>query len=109
MAIGDGFKTRLEFILDQAFENQSGGGDHESRAFVGRRLLDAAQSGVIQRGGIEAHRARSVSAALSMLIRAISEGRSMIGDDRRRCKSRRKQRRGVLCRSSARLFVRVFG
>ena len=48
MTIGDGFKTRLEFILDQAFENQNCGGDHESRAFVARELLNAAQSGVFK-------------------------------------------------------------
>jgi hypothetical protein len=48
MKIGDGFKARLEFVLEQVFENLSGGGDHETRAFVARRLLRAAQSGIVR-------------------------------------------------------------
>ena len=47
MTIGDGFKARLEFVLEQVFENYPCGGDHESRAFVARRLLNAAQRGVL--------------------------------------------------------------
>ena len=47
MKIGDGFKARLEFVLEQVFEDQSCGGDHRSRAFVARRLLQAAQRGVL--------------------------------------------------------------
>ena len=46
MTIGDGFKARLEFVLEQVFENHSCG-DHERRAFVARRLLMAAQRGVL--------------------------------------------------------------
>lgn len=47
MRIGDGFKARLEFVLEQVFENQSCGGDHASRAFVAKRLLQAAQRGIL--------------------------------------------------------------
>jgi len=47
MTIGDGFKARLEYVLEQVFESYSGGGDHERRAFVARRLLQAAQRGVL--------------------------------------------------------------
>lgn len=47
MTIGDGFKVRLEFVLEQVFDNHSDGGDHESRAFVASRLLQAAQRGVL--------------------------------------------------------------
>ena len=48
MKIGDGFKARLEFVLEQAFESASCGGDHESRALVATRLLRAAQSGTVK-------------------------------------------------------------
>ena len=48
MKIGDGFKTRLEFVLEQIFESCSCGGDHEARAFVATRLLKAAQSGILK-------------------------------------------------------------
>ena len=48
MKIGDGFKARLEFVLEQVFENLSCGGDHEMRAFVARRLLKAAQAGTVK-------------------------------------------------------------
>lgn len=47
MTIGDGFKARLEFVLEQVFENCSDGGDHESRAFVAKQLLKAAQRGIL--------------------------------------------------------------
>jgi len=47
VTIGDGFKARLEFVLEQVFKNHSDGGDHERRAFVARRLLQAAQRGVL--------------------------------------------------------------
>jgi hypothetical protein len=47
VTIGDGFKVRLEFVLEQIFKNHSDGGDHESRAFVAKRLLQAAQRGVL--------------------------------------------------------------
>jgi hypothetical protein len=47
VTIGDGFKVRLEFVLEQVFKNHSDGGDHDSRAFVARRLLQAAQRGVL--------------------------------------------------------------
>ena len=47
MTIGDGFKARLEFVLEQVFQDQSGGGDHACRAFVASRLLQAAQRGVL--------------------------------------------------------------
>jgi hypothetical protein len=48
MTISDGFKARLEYVLEQVFESLSFGGDHESRAFVAERLLTAAQSGVVK-------------------------------------------------------------
>jgi hypothetical protein len=48
MNIGDGFKTRLEFVLEQVFESHLCGGDHEERAFVATRLLKAAQSGILK-------------------------------------------------------------
>jgi hypothetical protein len=48
MNIGDGFKARLEFVLEQAFGNLSGGGDHETRAHVAQELLRAAQSGIVK-------------------------------------------------------------
>ena len=48
MKIGDGFKTRLEFVLEQVFESRLCGGDHEERAFVATRLLKAAQSGILK-------------------------------------------------------------
>lgn len=48
MKIGDGFKARLEFVLEQVFENLSHGGDHEARAFVAQRLLGAAQAGIVK-------------------------------------------------------------
>ena len=47
MTIGDGFKARLEFVLEQVFESHSCGGNHERRAFVAQRLLSAAQRGVL--------------------------------------------------------------
>jgi hypothetical protein len=48
MTIGDGFKARLEFVLEQVFENLSSGGDHLTRAFVAERLLKAAQAGIVK-------------------------------------------------------------
>ena len=48
MTIGDGFKARLEFVLEQVFEKLSDGGDHETRAFVAKRLLRAAQAGIVK-------------------------------------------------------------
>jgi hypothetical protein len=48
MRIGDGFKTRLEFVLEQVFESFSYGGDHEQRAYVAARLLNAVQSGIVK-------------------------------------------------------------
>ena len=48
MKIGDGFKARLEFVLEQVSENLSHGGDHETRAFVAQRILKAAQAGVVR-------------------------------------------------------------
>jgi hypothetical protein len=48
MKIGDGFKARLEFVLEQVFEKLSDGGDHETRAFVAKRLLRAAQAGIVK-------------------------------------------------------------
>jgi hypothetical protein len=48
MRISDGFKARLEFVLEQIFESFSYGGDHEVRAFVAARLLRAAQSGIVK-------------------------------------------------------------
>ncbi|MDE2064858.1 MAG: hypothetical protein KGJ00_20845, partial [Bradyrhizobium sp.] len=51
--IGDGFKARLEFVLEQVFANLSHGGDHETRAFVGQRLLKAAQAGIVKSDDLE--------------------------------------------------------
>jgi hypothetical protein len=48
MRISDGFKARLEFVLEQIFESFSYGGDHEVRAFVAERLLRAAESGIVK-------------------------------------------------------------
>jgi hypothetical protein len=48
MKISDGFKVRLEFVLEKVFENMSCGGDHLTRAFVAKRLLLASQSGVFK-------------------------------------------------------------
>lgn len=48
MKIGNGFKTRLEFVLEQVFGGLSDGGDHETRAYVAARLLEAAQSGILK-------------------------------------------------------------
>jgi hypothetical protein len=48
MRISDGFKIRLEFVLEQVFESFSYGGDHETRAFVAAQLLKAAQSGIVK-------------------------------------------------------------
>jgi len=48
MNIGDGFKARLEFVLEQVFNGLSSGGDHETRAYVAQRLLRAAQSGIVK-------------------------------------------------------------
>lgn len=48
MKIGNGFKTRLEFVLEQVFEGRSCGGDHPTRAFVATRLLEAAQRGILK-------------------------------------------------------------
>ena len=53
MNIGDGFKARLEFVLEQVLENLSHGGDHETRAFVANRLLKAAQAGIVKRDDLE--------------------------------------------------------
>lgn len=53
MIIGNGFKARLEYVLEQTFENFSCGGDHESRAFVAERLLAAAESGVVNLEGLK--------------------------------------------------------
>lgn len=47
VTIGDGFKARLEFVLEQVFQDHSDGGDHVCRAFVAIRLLQAAQRGVL--------------------------------------------------------------
>lgn len=48
MKIGDGFKARLEFVLEQVSENLSCGGDHATRAFVAKRLLKAARAGIVK-------------------------------------------------------------
>ena len=48
MPIGDGFKTRLEFVLQETFQECPHGGDHISRAFVANRLLNAAQTGIVK-------------------------------------------------------------
>jgi hypothetical protein len=48
MTIGSGFKMRLEFVLEQVFQNLSCGGDHAMRAQVATRLLEAAQSGILK-------------------------------------------------------------
>jgi hypothetical protein len=44
-AVSDGFKVRLEMVLDQVFGSREHGGDHDARAYVAARLLDAAATG----------------------------------------------------------------
>lgn len=40
-----GYKARLEFVLDQVCAELPAGGDHESRAFIAKRLASAAAVG----------------------------------------------------------------
>jgi hypothetical protein len=43
--IGDGYKSRLEFVLDQACAELPYGGDHKSRQFIAGQLLEAVRAG----------------------------------------------------------------
>jgi hypothetical protein len=43
--ISMGFKTRLEYVLDQICAETRHGGSHEMRRFVADRLMAAAESG----------------------------------------------------------------
>jgi len=48
MRIGDGFKTWLEFVLQETLQECPHGGDHTGRAFVANRLLNPAQTGIVK-------------------------------------------------------------
>jgi len=52
-------RTKLDVILEETCRKLPHGGDHASREFVARRLLDAAERGHVTRGelGIIARRA----------------------------------------------------
>lgn len=43
--VGSGFKTRLEYILDQVFAAAPDGGSHEMRRLVAEKLVTAAETG----------------------------------------------------------------
>ena len=43
--IGSGFKTRLEYVLDEVCRDLPGGGSHELRRCVAERLSEAANAG----------------------------------------------------------------
>lgn len=43
--VGTGFKTRLEYVLDQICAETMHGGSHEMRRFVAERLIAAAEAG----------------------------------------------------------------
>jgi hypothetical protein len=43
--VGSGFKTRLEYILDQVFAAAPDGGSHEMRRLVAEKLVAAAEAG----------------------------------------------------------------
>jgi hypothetical protein len=43
--VGSGFKTRLEYILDQVFAAMPDGGSHEMRRLVAEKLVTAAEAG----------------------------------------------------------------
>jgi ribosomal protein S7 len=43
--LGTGFKTRLEYVLDQICAEIKHGGSHEMRRFVAEQLMAAAEAG----------------------------------------------------------------
>jgi hypothetical protein len=43
--VSTGFKTRLEYVLDQICAETRHGGNHEMRRFVAERLMAAAEAG----------------------------------------------------------------
>jgi hypothetical protein len=43
--VGTGFKTRLEYVLDQICVETMHGGSHEMRRFVAEKLMAAAEAG----------------------------------------------------------------
>jgi hypothetical protein len=43
--ISAGFKTRLEYVLDQVCAETRHGGSHEMRCFVAKELMAAAEAG----------------------------------------------------------------
>jgi hypothetical protein len=43
--VSTGFKTRLEYVLDQICVETRHGGSHEMRRFIAQRLIAAAQAG----------------------------------------------------------------
>jgi hypothetical protein len=43
--VSTGFKTRLEYVLDQICAETRHGGSHEMRRFVAERLMAAAEAG----------------------------------------------------------------
>jgi hypothetical protein len=48
MRISDGFKARLEFVVDEVCGGLFNGGDHAVRVYVAERLLGAAETGVFK-------------------------------------------------------------
>jgi hypothetical protein len=80
--VSAGFKTRLEYVLDQAFADVPDGGSHEMRKCVAERLVAAAQAGERSVDGLlaVAHQARaSFSVALptaSPFPTALAPGRA---------------------------------
>jgi ribosomal protein S7 len=40
-----GFKTRLEYVLDQICAETKDGGSHEMRSFIAEKLMAAAEAG----------------------------------------------------------------
>jgi hypothetical protein len=43
--VGTGFKTRLEYVLDQICAETRHGGSHEMRRFIAEKLMAAAVAG----------------------------------------------------------------
>jgi hypothetical protein len=43
--VSTGFKTRLEYVLDQICAETEHGGSHEMRCFIAEQLMTAAQAG----------------------------------------------------------------
>ena len=43
--IGEGYKARLELVLDQTCAGLPYGGDHRSRQYIAEQLIEAVQAG----------------------------------------------------------------